>query len=173
MPESIEHLLDSLTPFLISELRALGYGPPSPERDDLLQEIRLRIWQAARERGGKIIFFNAYVKKVILSVFINEGRKITREKRLFDAAKREEDRAEGDRRDRPGAASMLRETFFESLEGLGADKRRVLELRLEGFSFDEIARLNSWSLRKAQSTYYRGIADLKDKLAKRGIHDED
>ena len=174
MPESIEDILASLTPFLISELRALGCAAPSPERDDLLQEIRLRIWQVLRQNQGKeIIFFNAYVKKVVLSVFINEGQKTSREKKIFDAAKTDESRIDGYGRPRPGTTDMLKEVVREALESVGAAKRRVLELRLEGFSFEEIARLHSWSLRRAQSTYYRGIAELKDKLGKRGIDYED
>lgn len=173
IPESFDSFLDSLTPFLLSELRALGYVAPSPERDDLLQEIRIRIWQALRGRKGEINFFNAYVKRVVLSVFINAGRKISRERKVFDPSGCDERRPGKRRQDRVESNDMLKDILADALQSLGRDKRRVVELRFEGFSFAEIAQLNSWSLRKAQSAYYRGIADLRDSLAKRGIHYED
>jgi len=173
MPENIDSILEALAPFLISELRALGYSSSSPERDDLLQEIRVRIWKALRDREGKINFFNAYVKKIVFSVFINEVNKLARERRLIDAAGNDRDVIKGTEGDHAGSGNTLRQTIIESLETLGAAKRRAIELRFEGYTFVEIAALNRWSIRKAWGVYYQGIAELKDRLAKGGIHYED
>lgn len=173
MPDNIESILEALAPFLISELRALGYTTSSPDRDDLLQEIRVRIWRVLKDHDGEIKFLDAYVKKIVLSVFIGEVKKRRRERRLVDAAGNNRDLTRGNRRNRPGAGDMLEETVIESLGNLGAVKRRVIELRFEGFTFVEIAEINRWSLRKACGIYYRGIAELKDRLAKKGIHYED
>ncbi len=173
MAEYIDSILEALAPLLISELRALGYTASSPERDDLLQEIRVRIWKALRDREGKIIFLNAYVKKTVFSVFINEVKRLDRERRLIDAAGNDWDVIKRRGGDRAGSGDTLRQTVIESLETIGAAKRRAIELRFEGYTFVEIAALNRWPLRKACEVYYRGIAELKDRLAKRGIHDED
>ena len=168
MPENIDSILEALAPLLISELRALGYTASSPDRDDLLQEIRVRIWKALRDREGEIIFFNAYVKKIVLSVFINEVKRLARERRLIDAAGNDRDMKKGREGDHAGSGETLRQTVVESLETIGAAKRRAIELRFEGYTFVEIAALNRWSVRKACAVYYQGIAELKDRLAKRG-----
>ena len=63
MQESIELILEALAPHLRSELDGLGYPTLSPEREDLIQEIRIRIWKALKDREGGIKYFNAYVKK--------------------------------------------------------------------------------------------------------------
>jgi RNA polymerase sigma factor (sigma-70 family) len=173
MPDNIESILEALAPLLISELRALGYTASSADRDDLLQEIRVRIWKVLRDREGEIFFFDAYVKKIVLSIFIREVKKRARERRLINAAGTDGDLIRGGRGHQAGSGDRLKETVIESLGTLGAAKRRALELRFEGYTFAEIARLNHWSLRKACGIYYRGIAELKDRLAKRGIHDED
>jgi len=56
MPESIERILEALAPLLKSELSILGYYAHSADRDDLLQEIRLRIWKAFRISTAISIF---------------------------------------------------------------------------------------------------------------------
>ena len=174
MPESIERILEALAPHLRSELNGLGYSTHSPDRDDLLQEIRIRIWKALKDREGEIQYLNAYVKKVVFSVFINEVNRLRRERQLISVA---EDRQHYGRRRRRRIArdrtTPLRDIIVESLTALGGTKRRVIELRLEGFTLAEIARLNHWSLSKACNDYYRGIKELKNRLAKRGIHYED
>lgn len=172
MLEDIDSILKALAPLLISELRALGYSSSSPERDDLLQEIRVRIWKTLRDREGKIFFFNAYVKKVVLSVFINEVQNICRQRGLIEAAGRSGTPIgdPGAGRERP--EDLLRSEVEETMGSLEAAKRRAIELRLEGFTFAEIAHLNRWSTRKAHGVYCRGIKELRALLAERGIRHE-
>jgi RNA polymerase sigma factor (sigma-70 family) len=173
MPESIERILEALAPRLKSELNMLGYSAGYPCRDDLLQEIQVRIWKALKDREDEIQYLDAYVKKVVFSVFINEANRLKREKQLIsDVGNRQhlenESKESVARPDNP-----LRETIIEALTALGEAKRRVIELRLEGFTLAEIAQLNHWSLSKTCNDYYRGIMELKKRLAKRGIHYED
>ena len=172
MPEDIDHVLEELAPLLIGELCRLGYPPSAPESDDLLQETRLRLVKALGDRGKKIKFLEAYAKKVVLSVFISEVKKLAMERRLIDAARSLQTPIRDPGASQERSEDMLEDAVAGSMETLGAAKRRALELRLEGFTFDEIARLNGWSLRKACGVYYRGIRELRDRLAERGIHYE-
>lgn len=173
MPESIESILEALAPHLRSELNGLGYSAHSPDGDDLLQEIRIRIWKALKGREGKIQYLNAYVKKVVFSVFINEVNRLRRERRLISVAENKWHAENMDKEDCTGSDGILREIIIESLTALSRTKRRVLELRLEGFTLAEIAQLNHWSISKTCNAYYRGIKELKHILAKRGICYED
>lgn len=173
MPESIERILEALAPYLRSELDGLGYPTLSPERDDLLQEIRIRIWKALKGRDGKIQYFNAYVKKVVLSVFINEVKRLRRERQLISIAEDRRSMGDAGEGNCAGSDNPLRDIIIESLAALGETRRRVIELRLEGFTLAEIARLYHWSVGKACNEFYRGIQELKNGLAERGIHYED
>lgn len=173
MTNEIDCALKALMPVLVSELRALGCPLSSPDAEDLLQEARIRIWQALRDRGDKILFIDAYAKRVVLSVFINEFHDLCRQRGLIEAAGRHGGpiRTPGTCREFP--EGLLGNEVGETMRRLGEAKRRAIELRLEGFTFAEIAHLNGWSTRKAHGVYYRGIKELRGLLAKRGIRHED
>jgi len=173
MPESIERILEALAPLLKSELSILGYSAHSADRDDLLQEIRLRIWKALRDRHGELEFLNAYVKKVVFSVFINEVKRLRQEEAMLCVAENEHGLGGEGLPDGPGPDSPLKQTVVESLEALGDTKQRVIRLRLQGFTFSEIALLQRWSLRKVCSLYYRGIREIKKQLKEKGVRCED
>ncbi|MBE3050272.1 RNA polymerase sigma factor [Candidatus Bathyarchaeota archaeon] len=173
MPESIERILEALAPRLRSELNGLGYSAHSPDRDDLLQEILIRTWKALKDREGEIQYLNAYVKKIVFSVFINEVNRLRRERQLISAAENRQRLENEDKEDCAGSDEVLKEIIVESLTALGGTKRRVIELRLEGYTLAEIAQLNDWSIGKTCNDYYRGIKELKHRLAKRGIYYED
>lgn len=172
MKEDIEGALKAMAPFLVSELCRLGYPPSAPGRDDLLQEVRFRLWKALRDRGGEIKFLNAYVKTVVLSVFINEVERSARERRLIDAVRTAGMPLDATKSRLWKSKDLLRGALADALGSLGPAKRRTIELRLEGFSFEEIARLNHWSPGKARGCYYRGLAELRARLAERGIRYE-
>jgi RNA polymerase sigma factor (sigma-70 family) len=173
MPESIEQILEALAPLLRSELNILGHSAQSTERDDLLQEIRLRIWKALRDKNGEIEFMGAYVKKVVFSVFINEVNRIRQEQKLISVAGHKYRLENAGEADCPGSDNDMRQMVIESLAELGKTKQRVIRLRLLGFTFAEIALISHWPLRKVCSLYYRGIGELKNRLNARGIQYED
>ena len=173
MPESNERILEALAPLLISELNILGHSPQSTDRDDLLQEIQLRIWKALRDKNGEIEFMSAYVKRVVFSVFINEVNRIRREKELISVVSHKYRLENAGEADCPGSDDNMRQMVIDSLAELGKTKQRVIRLRLLGFTFAEIGLINQWPLRKVCSLYYRGIGELKNKLNARGIQYED
>jgi len=173
MPESIESILEALAPHLRSELNCLGYSAHSPDGDDLLQEIRIRIWKALKDREGEIQYLNAYVKKVVFSVFINEVNRLRRERQLISVAENRQRLENEGKEDCSGSDEVLKKIIVESLTALRGAKRRVIELRLEGFTLAEIAQLNDWSISMTCNNYYRGIKELKHGLANKGIYYED
>jgi RNA polymerase sigma factor (sigma-70 family) len=173
MPESIERIVEALAPLLNSELNILGHSAQSTDRDDLLQEIQLRIWKALRDKNGEIEFMSAYVKKVVFSVFINEVNRIRREKELISVVSHQYRLENPGEAVCPGPDDDMRQKVIDSLAELGKTKQRVIRLRLLGFTFAEIGLINQWPLRKVCSLYYRGIGELKNKLNARGIQYED
>jgi DNA-directed RNA polymerase specialized sigma24 family protein len=172
MTEEIDRALEALTPVLVSELRALGCPLSSADTQDLLQEIRLRIFKALRDRGEKIKYLDAYAKKVVLTVFLNEAEKLGRRRGLIEAAGRLGAPIGGPESSAGPSEDLLEEEVAKAMAALAGTKRRAIELRFQGFTFAEIARLNGWSLRKTCGVCYRGLAELRARLAERGIRHE-
>jgi RNA polymerase sigma-70 factor (ECF subfamily) len=56
-----------------------------------------------------------------------------------------------------------------AIETVPASRRPVLRMYLAGYSKDEIAELMGWSEAKVRNLLYRGLADLRDRLAALGI----
>jgi RNA polymerase sigma factor (sigma-70 family) len=165
MTEEIDRALRALMPVFISELKALGCPLSAADTDDLLQEARIRIWQALSSPGKKIYFLDAYAKRVVLSVFINRIHKRCRERGLIKAAG---SLIAGPGTGRESSESLAASAVADALRSLGAAKRRTVELRLEGFTSAEIAHLNGWTTRKAEGLYERGIKEIRALLVKKG-----
>jgi DNA-directed RNA polymerase specialized sigma24 family protein len=171
--DGIEKLVGDLSSYLISKLNSLGYQRHGIERDDLLQEIHIRIWKAYRDDGHNIRYFNAYLKKIVHSVFINEINKINKENKALAMGGESLSPTSCTNGHGSPAGLSLKDVLVESLDDLNELKQRVIKLRLEGFTFGEIAQLNQWSLRKTHGIFYSGLKDLKRKLGEKGIHYED
>jgi RNA polymerase sigma factor (sigma-70 family) len=169
----IEKLVGDLSSYLISTLNSLGYQGLGIERDDLLQEIHIRIWKAYKDDSHNIKYFNAYLKKIVHSVFINEINRINKEQKALVMGGERLNPVNGTNEHSPAANLSLKNVLADSLDNLNETKQRVIKLRLEGFTFSEIAQLNQWSLRKTHGIFYSGLKDLKHKLGEKGIHYED
>ncbi len=169
MTDLIERILKEMTPRLRAELSKLGCPANSPESDDLLQEALNRIWTALEKRDGKLEFINSYAKKVVFSVYINEVNRIRRENQLIQGAGNqrghEEETALG-----PGdPRGLIKEAVMASLAALPEPKRRVIRLHLDGYTLSEIALLNQLSYSRVRDYYYRGIEELRRRLARKGF----
>ncbi len=171
--DGIEQRIIDLSSYLISKLNSLGYQRYGIERDDLLQEIHIRIWKALKDDNHNIHYINAYLKKIVNSVFINEINRINKENKALMMGEEGFDAPNGANGRDPAADLSLKGPLVESLDDLNEPKQRVIKLRLEGFTFGEIAQLNQWSVRKTHGIFYSGIKDLKHKLGEKGIHYED
>lgn len=172
MSKTIDEILEAMVPRLRAELLKLGFPAQAPEGDDLLQDILVRIWKALAREEGEIIYINSYTKRVVLSVFLNEVQERRRRRGLIEAAGHRERGSLDAGAARPGSEARMKADLADALSALGESRRRAVVLRLEGFSFDEIARLNDWSMGKTRTCYYRGLAEIRAKLEKKGIRND-
>lgn len=171
--DGIEKLVGDLSSYLVSKLNSLGYQRHGIERDDLLQEIHIRIWKAYKDDGHNIRYFNAYLRKIVHSVFINEINRINKENKALVMGGECLNPTNGSNGHGPAGDLSLKNVLVDSLGDLNEPKQRVIKLRLEGFTFGEIAQLNQWSVRKTHGIFYSGLKDLKHKLGGKGIRYED
>jgi len=169
----MERIVRDLSSHLASTLAALGYQRHGIEKDDLLQEIHIRIWRSLRDNNHHIQFFNAYLRKIVYSVFINEINRIHKENEILARGGACLSPYEGSNGCGDAERVALKNILAASIDDLKESKQRVLKLRLQGFTLNEIARLNHWPYRKTCSIFYRGLKDLKRKLGEKGIRYED
>jgi RNA polymerase sigma factor (sigma-70 family) len=169
----VERIVRDLSSHLASTLGSLGYQRHGIDKDDLLQEIHIRIWRAVSDENHPIRYFNAYLRKIVYSVFVNEINRINREKEILETGGPCLSPYEGSNGCGTAADDSLKDIIDDSIAGLKDSKQQVIKLRLEGFTFGEIAQLNRWTYRKTCNIFYRGIKDLKRKLGEKGIHYED
>jgi DNA-directed RNA polymerase specialized sigma24 family protein len=169
----MEKLVRDLSSHLASTLGSLGYQRHGLDKDDLLQEIHIRIWKSLRDSNHNIQYFNAYLRKIVYSVFINEINRIKKENEVLETGGPRLIPYRGSNGCGTHGDVYLKNALVASIDGLKESKQRVMKLRLQGFTLDEIAQLNRWSYRKTCSLFYRGLKELKRKLQEKGIRYED
>jgi len=154
-----EHLFDKYKPLIKASLQKFDYSRYGIEYEDLLQEIRIRLWGASkREIDRRKI--PAYVRKVVDSVLITYLNKARKNKEII----RQSEAAITTIHSRE-----LELVIMECADTLIDSRRMVVSLYLRGFAVPEIAKALNWTIGKTYNLYSRGLKDLKKKLKERGI----
>jgi RNA polymerase sigma-70 factor (ECF subfamily) len=139
--------------------------------DELMQDLRIRLWHAA-ERGEKIEALPAsYVYQAAVSAALDGVRR--RRAQRYELTVPLEDNLESaamatDARD-PVVASDLAQQLAAAISSLHETRRPVVRMYLAGYPREEIADLLGWSEAKTRNLLYRGLADLRARLSEAGI----
>jgi RNA polymerase sigma-70 factor (ECF subfamily) len=139
--------------------------------DDVVQDLRIRIWKAAAAPGG-IRSANAhYIYRTAVSATLD----IIRLKRSRDARAVSLELvapvalgAPGDVDDRLEAADLA-QAVGQSLARLQPSRRVAVRMYLTGYDRFEIADITGWTEGKTRNLLYRGLEDLRSILAAQGI----
>lgn len=146
---------------------------------DVEQEARIRVWRTlAREK--ELTDPPSYILRIAVTAAIDAVRRVL--------ARREEpipgpDCGESETaRELPGmisdpnagpeaaaARSELMMKIRTALSTLPVNRRRAVQLHLQGLTLGEIAHLTGWTAGKARNLVYRGLADLRETLRREGI----
>ena len=70
---------------------------------------------------------------------------------------------------RQSRANEIGEAILDCLDGVVASRRRCAALYLQGHTVPEIARLLEYPESRVNNLVYRGIADLRRCLEKKGV----
>lgn len=154
--------------YKIGKFRYLKYGL---ERDDLLQDIYIKVWKYCKKNDKDIPFSRHYIDTIINSVLINSIKKSKNEIKALDLLKR--DNEQNLVSENACQQDMLNKTIIDSLNEIKAPSKAVIRLHLIGLTFLEIAELKNWGKSKTKDLYYRGIDELKKRLKEKGIDYED
>jgi len=177
-----EHLLEKYSTFLRNVIA--GNCPPSLgiQTSDIEQEARLRLWRTL-DREQHLAEPAAYIYRIAVSTTIDAVRRVLarREEQLWEPDRDSGEPARdmmaipemtSDPNHAPDAVAERRQLMAhirDALSTLSANRRRTVELHLQGLSLGEIAQLLGWTEGKVRNLVYRGLSDLRDALRERGI----
>ena len=158
-------------------VRRIGFQHRLPEHDvdELLQDVRLRLWRArgADAEGEQIrLVSTSYVYRTAASAALDLLRR--RRARRTDASDdlstvAGELASHGAGPDDDLAARELAEEVARVVDTIAPARRPVVRMYLAGYPREEIADLLGWTEAKTRNLLYRGLADLREGLTERGI----
>ena len=166
LPEEIEfeRLLQEFAGLISGKIRSFDHGRYGIDGDDLLQEVRLRLWRACEVQGRRrgIRDLRAYISRIVFSTVINEIEKERTQRKACERQTAVELAAPPEpAADEADAECGLPETISRALLRLPRRYAEVIRLRLQDFTFEEIARLRDSSVDQARHLFYRGVEKMK------------
>jgi len=148
--------------------RRAGLG--GDDVDDLLQEVRIRLWRALatpeRIREARALYIQRTVTSAALDLI--RRRRARREQPLdIEVGRAEPATPTGADRDAEGAEFDA--VVTRAVEALTETRRVVVRMYLAGYKREEIAEMLGWSEPKTRNLLYRGLAELREALERAGV----
>ncbi len=140
------------------------------QREDIVQVAMMRVLRVRARREGEPLP-SSYLWKVAYTATIDEIRKLRakREVSLANESSTElaDIRAPGP--ERTALAGEISAAIRECLASLNEARRQAVTLYLQGHSVPETGRLLGWSSKRAENMVYRGLAELRGHLKRKGL----
>lgn len=146
----------------------------SGQRDDLVQAAVMRVMQIVEKRApegeGNPFLASSYLYKVAHSALVDEIRRVRR-RREADLEDEEVAPAAIMRQDpeRIAASREIGRAVQHCLSAMSRDRRLAVTLYLQGHSVPEAARVLDWPAKRTENHVYRGLADLRECLMRKGM----
>jgi RNA polymerase sigma factor (sigma-70 family) len=159
---------------------ALRHGVAATDVREVVQEVRVRLWKA-RPAGETIGGLGvSYIYRTAISAALEVVRRHrsvpvpleSAEGRIDEESDREPATAEASGPEQLLDRSDLARAVAEEVRALAEARRAAVQLYLGGYTRDEIAETLGWSQAKARNLIYRGLAELRVALGRRGIGPE-
>jgi RNA polymerase sigma-70 factor (ECF subfamily) len=167
--------LDALIARCADKVRMVGrtHRLDPGEVDEVFQEVRIRVWKAAGQTERIASLPASYVYRTAASAALDFIRR--RRARRHDTT----DSIEA----APAAGLSLQhsetlgdrelgDVIASALGDLRPSRRAVVRMYLDGYGPREISALMGWTEAKARNLVYRGLADLRESLSRRGVGPE-
>lgn len=157
--QAIEALVDDWAGVILRAARR--FGLTASEHDELVQEVRLRVWRALEKRAGKadeLLHSYGYAAAVSAAIDLVRKRRPSRGATVLPLETVQDRLAsEGPGPDESELVSQLE----AGLAALDPPRRVAVQLHLRGRSLEEISRISGWTSAKARNLLYRGLDDLR------------
>lgn len=139
--------------------------------DDIEQEVRIRLWRAL-ERDPNAEFPASYIQKVVATVLVDALRRhqVRPAEPLLEPEEGGIEFTDGGARpERVARDAEQMAKLRRCLGDIPPRRRRSLQLYLQGYALQEVADLNGLTLDAARKLIYRGLDELKQRLAALGL----
>lgn len=165
-----------LTRFREVALRAgMAHGIRGEELDEVLQDVRIRLWHAGAAAGKLETLTASYVYHAAASAALDLlRRRRARREELTDELLPDGPvaAATSTSADRALVSQETVAAVGAALQKLAPSRRAVVRMYLLGYKREEIADLMRWSEAKTRNLLYRGLDDLRQLLIAQGIGPE-
>lgn len=148
---------------------AMRFRLSAAELDEAEQEVRIRLWHACRSAENVAALSTSYLQRVVASAALD----LIRRRRRTDRLDPVDTLPLADGAPAPDAGAELESlarVVAEAMGDLVPSRRVVVSLHLDGHPREEIEALLGWSEGKTRNLLYRGLADLRAALIRRGVH---
>jgi len=167
---ALEHVVGRFDAFIRRSARR--HGLESAEVDEVVQELRVRMWKSLGTADLIRRAKASYIYRAAISASIDIIRR--RRARRFEAASLDDGVADlaSDPRRRADAGlegTELAATVHRAIGLLAESRRAVVRMHLAGYERHEIADLLGWTEPKTRNLLYRGLADLRQILESWGV----
>jgi RNA polymerase sigma-70 factor (ECF subfamily) len=176
-PDPLSVALEAALSHFAALVRNVGRRHRLSERDvdDLMQEIRIRLWRAhegdpaASEQIGAAPASYVYRTAVTAVLDLFRRRRARHEGDMIPLEQGDRRTAAGEGPDAELSARELAACVASAIDALPASRRPVVRMYLAGHTKEEIASLMGWSEAKTRNLLYRGLAELRERLARMGV----
>lgn len=154
---------------------ALVRGIRSDEVDEVLQDVRIRLWKAQTEAENLDRVGASYLLRVVASAVIDHVRRQRRRRETsLDTVLDSESLPTPLQLEQPDLAERqaVARRLDRALTALPQNRRLVVQLHLEGYERAEIAGMTGWTEAKVRNLLYRGLDDLRVHLRAEELTDE-
>lgn len=158
---------------MTAQVRKCGVGRIGVDIDDVLQEIRIKLWKTLRNEKN-IHYYASYIKKIVDTSVIDFFRKFKREEGvyLYEKSLRIAEHARGYDADYVYEDIDVKDIVGMAVDRLIPSRRTIVRLYLLNMTIDEIALHYRFSLSKTRNLLYRGLKDLRKILVEKSIDAE-
>jgi RNA polymerase sigma-70 factor (ECF subfamily) len=141
------------------------------QSDDIVQNVMIKLVRILEKSDGDRSFSSLYLEKTVSCALVDEIRRVCRRRETTVEDEQVMKRIVSGRADpeRSSRAREIQEGILDCLERLIRPRRLAVGLYLNGCSVPEAARLLEWTHRKTESLVYRGMADLRRCLERKGL----
>jgi RNA polymerase sigma factor (sigma-70 family) len=148
------------------------YRLPTSDLDEVIQDVRLRLWRALGSSERIQSISPSYLYRVVTTAAIDviRRRRGARDEPMETLTLMPPQTAIDDSRpDQEAESAELAAQIERALERVGESRRPVVKMYLSGIGSTEIAQLMGWTEPKARNLLYRGLAELREQLTALGI----
>jgi RNA polymerase sigma factor (sigma-70 family) len=171
--DHVSSAIEALTTRFGAMVRSVGArrGLVEPDLDEVLQDVRIRLWQAGE--GGKTLeeLGSSYLYLVATTAALD----LLRRRRARRADDTDDIRERNDLMTddaSPHDALEARELAAQidaAVDTLSIDRRVAVRFHLAGYDREDIARMLGWTEARTRNLLYRGLDDLRRRLTDMGI----